>query len=253
MPNCTSIDPLVTPYVDGEIGPANRQLVDEHLRVCPPCHSRVAAEQAVRRLIYARKEALSGACASPALRARCAAARAVRGAGWVRPLLTSTWRTRLAPLALAASLVLVVAGAFLYQLTNQSSRVLAAELTADHLKCFRVVNGLQEASVVEQSMAASFGWRVQLPADAARAGLQLLGARQCLYGGGRVAHLMYRHNGQPVSVFMLPKKTRPEEVVDVLGHEAVIWASGDRTFVLVSREPREEVARVASYVQAGLR
>ena len=37
-----SIDPLVTPFVDGELPDADRRLVDEHLRACPPCHARVA-------------------------------------------------------------------------------------------------------------------------------------------------------------------------------------------------------------------
>jgi len=63
---------------------------------------------------------------------------------------------------------------------------------------------------------------------------------------------MYRHNGRPVSVFMLPKTTRPEEIVEVMGHEAAIWSAGDRTFVLIAREPPAEVARMVSFVQASL-
>jgi hypothetical protein len=64
---------------------------------------------------------------------------------------------------------------------------------------------------------------------------------------------MYVHNGHPVSVFMLPKTTRPEEFVDVIGHQAAIWSVGDRTFVLIAREPRSEVQHMAAFVQASLR
>ena len=64
---------------------------------------------------------------------------------------------------------------------------------------------------------------------------------------------MYRHDGRPVSLFMLPPRARPEELVEVLGHEAAIWSVGDRTFVLVAREPRAEVERMASFVTAALR
>ena len=64
---------------------------------------------------------------------------------------------------------------------------------------------------------------------------------------------MYRHNGRPVSVFMLPKTARPEEIVEVMGYEAAIWSAGGRTFVLIAREPPAEVARMVSFVQAGLR
>jgi hypothetical protein len=64
---------------------------------------------------------------------------------------------------------------------------------------------------------------------------------------------MYRHEGRPVSLFMLPGTARSREVVHVLGHEAAIWCVGRRTFVLVSGEARGEVERMASFVQAAMR
>ena len=60
---------------------------------------------------------------------------------------------------------------------------------------------------------------------------------------------MYRHDGRPVSLFMLPRSdARRTSSSSVLGHEAAIWSVGDRTFVLVAREPRAEVERMASFV-----
>jgi len=56
-----------------------------------------------------------------------------------------------------------------------------------------------------------------------------------------------------MSLFMLPETVRTRELVKVLGHEAAIWCVGRRTFVLVSREPKGEVERMASFVQAALR
>jgi anti-sigma factor RsiW len=167
-----------------------------------------------------------------------------------------TWISRATPWALAASLVLVVGGAFLYQATEASSRVLAAELTADHVKCFAMNSALgthHTASAVEASMLSGFGWSMHLPEDPSRAGLELVGSRPCLYGEGKIAHIMYRHQGQPVSLFMLPRTARTDELVEVLGHEAAIWCDGNRTFVLVSDEPRRDVERMATFVQASLR
>ena len=254
---CDRIDPLVTPFVDGDLPDADRRAVEEHLRVCPPCHSRIAAERQVHDLIRTRVPALTQTAAPDALHARCwllarhAPHPADGAAASAAPL-----PRRLASYALAASLVLVVGGAFVYQATDQSARVMAAELTADHVKCF-AMNGVfgthQGAAAVESSMSGSFGWSMHLPADPARAGLELVGSRQCLYGEGEIAHIMYRHQGHPVSLFMLPKAARTEELVEVLGHEAKIWCVGDRTFVLVAREPRSEVERMASFVQAGMR
>ena len=269
MSKCKSIDPLVTPYIDGELPAAERTLVDEHLQRCPPCYSRVATEGAVRDLLRARKPGLIGERAPAGLRAQCSelagrstdasaggpqAIRASRsraiGGWWAAP-----WRLKAVPLALTASLVMLVAGAFLYQATEHSTGLLAAELCADHLKCFaaNAVLGTHEApAAVESSMMSAFGWQLHLPAQFEASGLKLVGARRCLYGEGPVAHLMYRDQGRPVSIFMLPRTTRPEELVDVLGHEAAIWSSGDRTFVLITRGSREEVQRIASVVKAEL-
>jgi anti-sigma factor RsiW len=275
MADCKKLDPLVTPYVDDELGVTERAAVDAHLRICPPCHARVVVEQSVRDLLSVHKGALKHECAPAALRGRCAQA-ARQEAGGIARLKpraadidegvrgdvargfsrAGATLARTKPLALAASLVLVVAGAFLYGLTDRSNRVMAAELVADHVKCFglnRLLHTQQEAAFVETAMASSFGWHVQLPDRAPQMGLELVGARPCLYGEGRVAHIMYRYNGHPVSVFMLPNTVRTSEVVDIMGHEAAIWPSAGRTFVLVAREPRAEVERIAAFVHAALR
>lgn len=257
MSDCTSIDPLVTPYLDGELAPSERQLVDRHLRLCGSCHGRVAAEREVRELIAARRPALGSDRASATLRRKCSqlAKKGSDPSSAARAGLS--WRMRLAPLALAASLVGVVGGAFVYQATQRSSRVMAAELTADHVKCF-AMNGVfgtrHEASLVEQSMLTGFGWRMRAAAQQFEdVGLQLVGSRPCLYGEGRVAHIMFRHEGRPVSIFMLPKAAREEELIEVMGHQAAVWSVGGRTFVLIAREPRAEVEQMASMVRASLR
>jgi anti-sigma factor RsiW len=252
MTECQQIDVLATPYVDGTIGEADRDLVERHLRACAPCRGRMLTEQAVHALMRERRAVLASQ-APAALRVRCeTAARAATS-----PLGAAAWRGRLMPLALAATLVLVVAGAFLYELTAHSTQVMAAELTADHLKCFRVLNNVlgtrHDAPAVERSMASGFDWQVHLPDHPERAGLELVGARPCLYAEGPMAHIMYSHHGNPVSLFMLPKSMRADELIEVMGHQASIWSVGNRTFVLIAREPRAEVEQMTSFVHATLR
>ena len=111
----------------------------------------------------------------------------------------------------------------------------------------------QSPETVEGAMVSGFGWRMRLPEHPSRAGLELVGSRPCLYAEGKVAHIMYRHEGRPVSLFMLPGTARTEELVEVLGQKAAIWCVGRRTFVLVSSEPKSEVEQMASFVQAALR
>lgn len=250
MSECRSIDGLVTPYVDGELNNLDRNRVEGHLRACGPCRHRVEAEQSIRTLVRSRRSAFSPA-APASLRARCAAA--------ARPAVAVPaigWRTTMVHFAVAASLVLVVSGAFVYELTAHSSHVMVAELTADHLKCFRI-NGVlgthQDAPSVQSAMASRFDWQMRLPDHPEQADLELVGSRPCLYGEGLVGHIMYRHHGNPVSIFMLPKSARTDELVEVMGHHASIWSVGNRTFVLISQEPRPEVERMSSFVHAALR
>jgi hypothetical protein len=210
----------------------------------------VMSEQAVRDLVATRKSSLTSTCAPASLRARCQQHTA--------PVVTSKRvpLTAFRPLALAASLVLIVGAAFIYPLTASSSRVLAAELAVDHMKCFMLNGALgthHSVDSVETALASSFGWRTTLPERPEQAGLELIGERTCLYGEGRVAHVMYRQSGRPVSIFMLPGDVRAEETLSVLGHRAAIWSVGGRTFVLVSRGPVEDVDRAAAFVQASLR
>jgi len=278
MTTCHSIDALITPFVDGELGDTDRRAVEDHLRRCAPCHSREAAERTIRGLIQARRSPLQSMQAPAALRTACAALgrgvlspqasglnQSTRPATNDRRLSTDDrqlaiargagWRARLTPYALAASLVVIVGGAFLYQATDTSAQLLAAELTADHVKCFALNRALgthQAPAAVESSLASGFGWRAHLPDDPKSAGLELVGARPCLYGKGKIAHIMYQQNGNPVSLFMLPDTAHTEQLVEVLGHEAKIWCVGNRTFVLVARQTKPEVERLASFVQAGL-
>lgn len=258
-PSCQKIDPLVTPFIDGELPDPDRRAVEDHLRACPPCHSRIVAEREVHELIRARVPAMNKAEAPDSLHAKCWEIARLKPQAADAALRAGTPAAvpprRLAPYALVASLVLVGGGGLVYQATDKSARVLAAELTADHLKCFAMNRALgtnDGAAAVERSMSSGFDWRVHLPDDPERAGLELVGSRPCLYGEGKIAHIMYRHHGRPVSLFMLPQSARAEELVEVLGHEAKIWCAGNRTFVLLAREPRADVERMASFVQASL-
>jgi len=253
--NCKALDPLVTPYIDNELGVSDRAAVDAHLRACPPCHSRVAAERAVQTLVRTHHDALDVPCAPDDLRAKCRDLARMTNPESRTPT-RATWRSRWAPLALAASLVLVVGGAFLYQATALSARVMAAELAADHVKCFtmnRALGTRQTLTAVESSLASGFGWRAHLPQETGSANLELVGERPCLYGEGKIAHIMYRQGNRPVSLFMLPDTTRTEELVEVLGHEAKIWCLGNRTFVLLTRGSKQDVERLAAAVRTELR
>ena len=252
---CQQIEPLFAAYVDEEAETAERATVDAHLRACPPCRDRIAGERAARDVLRARRTGLRP-CASSALRARCAA-------HGVSPAIRSGLLSRraLIPLSLAAAVVLAVSSSLFF--FGNTVEVLAAQLAVDHVKCFQFapdrggrpirVDPLTE----ERSWETSYGWPLKVPASAASEELELIGVRRCLSSEGRVAHMMYRWHGQPLSVFVLNSRAgatnqgQPEieEVVNKMGENTVIWSRGDRTYAVVARGPSPDLQQVARYVR----
>lgn len=85
---------------------------------------------------------------------------------------------------------------------------------------------------------------------AVQRGLALVAVRRRLYGDGFAAHLLYRLDGEPVSLFVMPGIERPADELRVLGHEELVWNDGAKTYMLVSRTVgRERLANVAAHLR----
>jgi anti-sigma factor RsiW len=108
-----------------------------------------------------------------------------------------------------------------------------------------------DAAPAEEAYARNYGREVHLP-RAAVAGLQLVGLRRCYCGEGGVAHALYRLGGKPLSLYVIPDVTRERVSTDVFGHDAVIWSKRNVTYVLVGRERREELERLAAVMDQSL-
>jgi hypothetical protein len=246
MDVCRDIDPLVTRVADEEATAAERGRVEGHVRQCAPCHLQLHAERESRQLVRERAGMLVGH-APLGLRATCAAARA-QAAPTVRrplPLLSrASW-----PMALAATLVLAVAGVAFYGLAVNPAKAVAAQLTLDHLKCFTLFEepAGHEPAQVQAQLKAHHGIDVLLPTGPAAGGLTLVGGRRCLYLDGSLAHLLYRRGAVQVSLFVLPTGAELRQTdLDVLGHAAGAFMKGGRTWVALARAPHAEVEAVAA-------
>jgi anti-sigma factor RsiW len=237
MPSCREFDALVTPYVDGVATNAGRAVVEAHLAACPPCRQRAAAETSARDTLRAR---LCRPCAPDDLRVRCLAA--------------SRARRSLGTFFIAASLLLAGGGVLVYVLTRLSPTVLAAQLMLDHVKCFAVGQPTSpvEAGATEQQFERDHGWVVRLPRVAV-AGLELVAVRQCFCAqGGATAHAMYRFEGRPVSLYILPDVNRARATAGVFAHDALIWSRDGNTYVLLGQETDAAMQRLAAELNQGL-
>jgi anti-sigma factor RsiW len=246
MDACRDINPLVTRVADDKAAATERARVEAHVRECAPCQRQLHAEREVRQLVRRRATTLVGH-APLGLRARCAAER-VHAPQPVRRPLPLLSRARW-PIALAATLVLAIAGSAFYGLVVNPSRAVAAQLALDHLKCFTLFEepaGLAPAEV-QAELKAHQGIDIVLPSAEAAVGLRLVGGRRCLYLDGSLAHLLYRKGAVQISVFVLPSGAKLSQTdLDVLGHSAVAFTKGGRTWVALARAPHAEMKAIAS-------
>ena len=253
---CRALDEHLTPYVDGEAPPAARRLVEAHLAACPPCLDRAGAERSARDVLAEHRAELRAA-APPALRARCMALSADAAAVGSPPQARTRAAVlrRWAPLSLAATLVLAVAGVFVLGL-NDRVEALAASLALDHVKCFKVENRQpvrNDAVVAARDWQQDHGWPIVVPQSEPAEQLTLVDVRRCFTTDGRSAHLMYTWRGAPLSLYVLPEDVGRDRVVDKMGQQAIIWCANRRTYAVVTDGHPQELSRVIEYMKAHAR
>ena len=242
-PTCRRICDLLAEYADGTLTAEQRVEVQRHLDACPPCRVIAGKECGARQLLRACAERLRVEQVPPALRSRCQ--ELSRQSANAR-----LWSRRAVRLAVAAVLI-VSTGSMLSVVTHHSDALLAAQLTADHVKCFTFfghqAGRTLDAAQAQQMLREQFGMDVHVPPSSASGGLELVNARRCLYAEGRIPHLMYQAGGQDISLFVLEGESRAPAEVTAFGHHTRIWSRGDRTFVLIT-PAAEAPSAAARYV-----
>jgi anti-sigma factor RsiW len=241
-------------YIDGLLPPSERESVDRHLSACSACRRLAEDERTGQRIVRERRAQLLVEPLPPGLRARCeAVALANRRPSTSLATLGRWWRLR--PIAVLAAIVVMVftASAFLSLMTQRSNALMAAQLTADHSRCFKLFaprEGVSlNASDVERMLSERHGWDVHIPPPSPAVGLELVGARRCLYGETAIPHVMYRVLGRDVSFFVLAGEARRAADLVALDHRSSMWSRDGTTFVLVHPVDDRGMMEAISYVK----
>jgi anti-sigma factor RsiW len=230
--DCRRTAGRLTSYVDDTLPSGERADVERHLAACARCRTASSLERGARSVLREQARHLSSVALPPGLRSRCEAL--ARNVSVEADPPVFAFR-RFAPLTAVMALII---GFFTFSLaTHRSDTVLAAQLTADHAKCFRFFASGDSPDVdarrVEQMLENDYGWDLHVPPSSSAHGVQLIGARRCLYADGTIPHVMYRASGHDMSLFVLDGVNRSADDVVSLGHRSQIWAAGRRTYVLV--------------------
>ena len=247
MDDCQRIAGRLASYADSLLPAEEQAGVEQHLRACRRCRIAAEREQCGRAVLRGEARALADVPLPPGLRSRCEALAREHGAAST----SQAFANRLfAPLS---AVVAIVISFFLFSLaTHRSDTVLAAQLTADHAKCFRLFATSDspgaDARRVEQMLEDDYGWDLHVPPSSPASGVRLIGARRCLYADGSVPHVMYSAGGHDMSLYVLDGTTRPSADLIALGHHTRIWAAGLRTYVLVWPAAAGDVTAAVRYV-----
>src|SRR5512132_2565983 len=235
---CKDLDGLVVPFVDGVAPNDAHAEVEAHVAVCAACRERVVAERAAHDAVVAEREHLREHAPAD-LRKRCAAAASSDSVMSPDARHSRRW----IPVSLAAAAAIVISF-FWFGTTDAGTPVLAAQLTLDHVKCFKLnsqrVTGSPAA--LAEYWRDHYGWPIAVPSTRG-ADLRLAGVRRCGSSDGQTAHIMYMYNGKPVSLFVARHSAdgrRTARTVNIFGEQAVVWSTIDRTYVLVGDEPRQD-------------
>lgn len=258
--DCKDLESLVTPYVDGEVTPQQCAAIEAHLAACPDCRKCAEAESGARAVVRRCRGSLR-APAPPSLHAKCrklaaehagaerhgqeqvAASQGLPFApsGFSSPGVTaaprSDWRWW-APVSLAATLMLAIAGVLVFGLVSGRGTALAAQLAEDHLRCLRAVSRRVPADPkdMEGRWQKSRGWFVKVPASSQADDMQFIALRRCFHGDRQeLAHALYRHKGRIVSLFIFPDSDSPGRVnLEIMGQRELIWSQGGRSYAVVA-------------------
>lgn len=252
MSECRRTIDRLAPYVDRLLPASERADVDRHLNACAPCRRLAAREQGGQAVLRQESEKLRAEPLPPGLRSRCEALAAEHAAS--RSPRTGTlftnWRVNVVPTFLGAMFLVFFASALLSIATRRSDALLAAQLTADHSKCFLMSATASSADAhdVERMLAERFGWSIHVPPSSPADGVELIGARRCLYADGLIPHVMYRVRGQDLSLYVLDRVTRKASDLVTLGHRSQIWTRNAKTYVLVSSPMAEGLPDATRYM-----
>ena len=256
MAECRDLESLFAAYVDGEAATGRLRGASTRTSAsCAPCRSRVAAERVVRDAVAARRETLRGVrdrgLAAP-VRGTLSHAATCRGRTGGRAGASSR-AGRWVPLSMVATLVLAVAGVFIYGLKDgiealggaarrRSRQVLRVLVTSrDHSRRQgarpRMGRGPRLDGQGAGERARSSSWSCSASAAASRQ-------------KARPLIVMYKWRGQPLSVYVLnsahPRVGAAPQLVERFGQEELIWSKEGRTYAVVTRgRPAGDRARGA--------
>ena len=239
--NCQECHDFIDAYIDNELDVAAAILVKQHLRDCSQCQPLLESRKALRSILenpqlqFEVSDSLRGKIQS-VLPAATSSAKHQSGRRSVIP-----WFS--VPLALAATIAVVLGLSFLYQratLDRSQSNALAEEVISSHVRSLLASHLLDVPSTDQHTVKPWFDGKLKFSPpvqDFADRGYRLIGGRLDYINGREVAALVYQRNKHIINLFIWPSEsdrdTAPQSFTKD-GYNVLHWTRDGFDFWAVS-------------------
>jgi len=265
--DCSDVERLLEPYLDGEFEADDRASIENHLSACGPCRDGVASAMAFRSALRARmREAFAPgspqATAPDSLRRRISAAldaEEARPATW--------WRRMLAPLPVAA-VAACVAGALFVFAGHRATDPLVEEAVRKHARDLPLE--LSTAAIAPELIPSMLARRLDFnpkPPAFRADGVKLVGAGLAQIHNWPAAYMRYDTPRGPVGLFIIddPQRRVAEEghrvsagpatvwVMNMRGYNVAVWRRNEIVYSLVSDLDEADLVRLVETAQSAER
>ena len=248
--DCASARLSLTPYLDGELAPADRAALEAHLADCRACQGELAAERALGAAV----RGMAGHHRAPAGLGRGISA-ALGAASVQAPRLRQAQRMALAAAAVVL-LSLGAAGGF-FAAREPAGERLAAELTASHVRALMSGRLIDVASSDQHVVKPWFNGKLDLAPpveDLSAQGFSLAGGRLDYVGGRPVAALVYRHRQHTINLYVWTARgagaNGGRTRVTRQGYNLVGWSARGMVFWAISDLNADDLERFAAIAEA---
>lgn len=214
--SCREARDLLHGYLDGELDLAAALDFERHLRGCPACERALANQKILRSAIRSQ---------APYFKAPASLKRRVRPVRWA-PML-----------ALAAALVLMLAGTWITLRARQGSDLVALEVVSGHVRSLMANHLTDVPSSDRHTVKPWFLGKLDFSPDVKDLGPQgfpLIGGRLDYVAQQPAAALVYQRGKHIINLFVWKSEGRPEGRESRQGYNLTHWNSGGLSYWAVS-------------------
>lgn len=244
--SCQELEHQLHPYLDGELGAAERADVERHLEGCPDCQAKLKDFRA-----------LHGALQAPELRFRASDTLRQRLQNELRKPQAVPVRRHWERWAAAAAVAVVAIGlGFKFAPFGDQDDAMV-DSAVDQQEAAAASKHLTELSSTSPSLIQ--GWLShQLPfvppvTDLAAQGYALVGVRLDEVKGQPAAALTYRHGAGFVTVFICQATGKPDKDLDTDtddDYHVVYWTKANYSFWTVSQLSADDIKHFGTLLRA---